>query len=130
VRSWKIRILLLLVGLAVGLVGLFAWSFEQEYGSGANFGLESRDGTVVVYDVDEQAGTESPVFQGSAQQAQAYMERRRAEGESFVIPGLIVALGAVLVLPASSHSEGCGTSPDRRIGPTAGTQRHAPSPNS
>jgi hypothetical protein len=87
-----------LVGLAVGLVGLFAWSFEQEYGSGTNFAIENRDGTLVVYDVDEQAGTESPVFEGPAQEAHAYIERRRAEGESFVIPGLIVALGAVLVV--------------------------------
>ncbi len=99
VRSRKARILLVLVGLAVVMVGWFSWSLEQEYGSGTNFGLEIKpDDTVVVYDVDEQAGTRSPVFEGSSQDAEAYMERRRAEGESFVIPGLVVALGVVLVV--------------------------------
>ncbi len=89
----------MLVGLVVALVGWFAWSIEQEYGSGTNFYLEMKPGhMVVVYDVDEQAGTRSPVFEGSSQDAEAYMERRRAEGESFVIPGLIIAFGVVLVV--------------------------------
>lgn len=96
-RSWKARILLVLVGLAVVIAGWLSWSFEQEYGSGTNFGLKIKpDKTVVVYDVDEQPGTKSPVFEGSSQDAEAYMEQRRAEGESFVIPGLVVALGVVL----------------------------------
>jgi hypothetical protein len=100
-RSWKARVVLVLLSLVVAFVGYVAWSIEDEYGSGTNFAVEHpQDGTtVIVYDVDEQNG-QTKVFEGSMQEAEAYMEQRRAEGESFVVPGLILALGAVLLIVA------------------------------
>jgi hypothetical protein len=93
------RILLVTVGLVIAFVGYVAWAIEAEYGSGTNFRVESQpDGTQIVYDVDEQAQTSTPVLEGSKQEASAYMERRRAEGESFIVPGLVIALGGVLAL--------------------------------
>lgn len=98
-RSWWARMLLVLVGLVVMFAGLVAWGVEDEYGSDTNFKIEIRpEGRAFVYDVDEQAQSGSPVFEGTAQEAAAYVDRRRAEGESFVVPALIVGAGATLVV--------------------------------
>jgi hypothetical protein len=89
------RIELIVLGLVVVLGGLFAWTVENEYGSGLDFSLRPRDGQTAVYEA--QAGSE-PVFVGSRDEASEYMEQRRAAGESFVVPGAIIAAGAILVI--------------------------------
>jgi hypothetical protein len=91
-RTWH-RIGLLVLGLIVLFAGLAAWSIEDTYGHGLDFSL--RGGNVY------EAGVQDPVFEGSPQEARDYMERRRAAVErNFVVPGLIVALGVVLVIAA------------------------------
>ena len=99
--SMKSRVLIAVVGLLVAFVGWVAWSIEGEYGSGTPFVVEThQDGSAIVYDVDEQEGTRTPVFEGSQQEAVAFMERRRSEGENFLLPALIIVAGALLVVVA------------------------------
>jgi hypothetical protein len=93
--SRSARIGIIVLGLVAVLGGLFAWSIEDSYGSGLNYSLEPRDGRTHVY--EEQAG-EEPVFIGSRDEAFEYMEQKRAAGESFVLPGAILATGATLVI--------------------------------
>jgi hypothetical protein len=97
--SMKYRVLIAILGFVVAFVGLVAWSIEGEHGSGTNFLVEThQDGSAIVYDVDEQAGTRTPAFEGSQREAQEYMKRRRSEGENFLLPALIIAAGAMLVV--------------------------------
>ena len=98
------RIAVGVLGGLVLLAGLGVWSLESEYGSGLNFSTES-DGTVHrVLEVDEQAPESedrlSVVFEGSEEEALAYIERRRAEETNFVIPGVIIGVGALIVVGA------------------------------
>ena len=76
-----------------------------QYGSGLNFTVEQDVlGSVSrVYEEDEQddAGDRDPVFEGSAREAQEYIERRRAAGESFLVGGVVITVGAVLVILGS-----------------------------
>jgi hypothetical protein len=74
---------------------LFVWTVEDQYGSRLDFTLKLRDGQTYVY--ESQTGSE-PVFVGSRDEANEYMEQRRAAGESFVVPGAIIAAGAILVI--------------------------------
>jgi hypothetical protein len=90
-----VRIVLIVLGLVAVLGGMAAWAIEDEYGSGLNYSLVPRDDRTYVY--EEQAG-EEPVFVGSRDEAFEYMEQRRAAGESFVLPGAIIAAGAILVI--------------------------------
>ena len=93
--SRRARIVLIVLGLVAVLGGVFAWTIEDEYGSGLDFSTRPRDGQTAVYEA--QAG-EEPVFVGSRDEAFEYMEQRRAAGESFVLPGAIIAAGAILVI--------------------------------
>ena len=93
--SRPVRIGLIVLGLVTALAGLFAWTIEDEYGSGLDFTLKPRDGRTYVYEA--QTGSE-PVFVGSRDEVNVYMEQRRAAGESFVVPGAIIAVGAILVI--------------------------------
>ena len=93
--SRRARIVLIVFGLIVALGGLFAWTVEDELGSGLDFSLRPQDGQTAVYEA--QAGGQ-PVFVGPRDEAFKYMERRRAAGESFVVPGAIIAAGAILIL--------------------------------
>jgi hypothetical protein len=93
--SRRARIVLIVFGLVAVLGGLFAWTVEDEYGSGLDFSTRPRDGQTAVYEA--QAG-EEPVFVGSRDEAFEYMEQRRTAGESFVLPGAITAAGAILVV--------------------------------
>ena len=91
----RARIVLIVLGLLVVVGGLVAWDIEDEYGSGLDFSMMPRDGQTAVFDA--QAGQE-PVFVGSRDEAFEYMERKRSAGESFVLPGAIIAAGAVVVI--------------------------------
>jgi hypothetical protein len=92
------RVALVVFGLLVILVGLGAWSIEGEYGSGLNFSVESRSGTATVF--EERGPKLVPVFEGTQEEASTYMGQRRSQGESFVGPGIIIAVGIVLVVVA------------------------------
>lgn len=98
------RVAVGVLGGLVVLVGLGLWSWESEYGSGLDFSTES-DGTVHrVLEVDEQApdseDRRTVVFEGTEEEALAYIEQRRAEGTNLVIPGLIIGVGALIVIAA------------------------------
>ena len=72
----RYRVLIAVLGLVVAFVGLVAWSIEGEYGSGRNFLIQTHQGgPAIVYDVDEEEGTRTQVFEGSPREALAYMER-------------------------------------------------------
>lgn len=92
------------LGVLVVLVGLGVWSLESEYGSGLNFSVVSEGTVHRVLEVDEQAPEPEDrftvVFEGTEEEASAYIEQRRAEGANFVIPGLIIGVGALLVIAA------------------------------
>lgn len=95
------RVGLVVVGLVVVFGGMVAWSFEDEYGSNTNFAVQGPPGgNVVVLAVDEQAGTNTPVFEGPEEEGLAYIEQRRSVGKDFLVPGLVIAAGALLVLAA------------------------------
>ena len=93
--SRPVRIGLIVLGLVAILGGVFAWTIEDQYGSGLDFTLKPRDGQTYVYEA--QTGSE-PVFVGSRDEADEYMEQRRAAGESFVVPGAVIAAGAIVVI--------------------------------
>lgn len=99
VTLWH-RAAVAIFGVLVLLGGLLAWGFAREYGSGLNFAMEGEGRSVTVYEVDEQRGVQTPVFQGSEVDALAYTESRRAEETSYLVPSLIIAAGGVLVLAA------------------------------
>jgi hypothetical protein len=95
------RVALAVVGVIVVFVGFVAWSLEDEYGSGLNFSLSSRaGGPWIVSEVDGQNGTSVVRFEGSQEDATAYMEERRSAGENFLIPGLVIVGGAILIVVA------------------------------
>ena len=96
--SRSARIVLVVLGLVVVLGGVFAWTVEDSYGSGLDFSTRPSDGQVAVYEAE--SGDE-PVFVGSRDEAFEYMERERTAGESFVLPGAVIAVGAILLLVAA-----------------------------
>lgn len=103
--STLVRIVLALVSIVLLGAGWLAWIQEEKVGSGANLLVavtqgNGMDARAIVYDTDEQAGTRTIVFEGTPEEAQEYAAARVAEGKSFVIPGLLLALGGVLLLVA------------------------------
>lgn len=97
-------------GVLVVVVGLFAWSLEDTYGSGLNFTIQPGPGNLVsVFEEDEGVGRPADfegtpgrraVFEGTTAEARDYTERRRAAGKSFVLPGAIIAVGSALIVLA------------------------------
>ena len=93
-------------GVLVLVVGLGLWSYEREYGSGLNFAGESDGEVVRVYEVNEQfpdaegnPGTKL-VFEGTEEEASEYMAQRRAERTNYLVPGLVIVFGALVVIAA------------------------------
>jgi hypothetical protein len=76
------------------LLGLALWSTEAEYGSGLNYTIVVEGETATVY--EETAG-EVAQFD-SNEEAVAYTEEKRAEGANYLIPGLVIAAGAALIV--------------------------------
>ena len=111
--SVVMRIILAILGVIALVVGVAAWSLETEYGGEGPGSMEMLpDGTVRVYDVDEQItdaeGHPAPVlvFEGTQEEADAWVEQRRSEGRSYLIPVLILSVGAVLGVGAVFPSLG------------------------
>lgn len=108
-RSVTGRVLVGALGVIVVVIGLVWWTLEGEYGSSLdlNFVVEEGEGDVVrVYEVDEgSVGPEEdpraePVFEGTGDEAREYEATRRAEGTNYLVPGFVIAAGALLVLAA------------------------------
>ena len=101
------RIGIIVLGLVIGLAGIAAWGLEQDAGGGWNAGyMEGEPGgvyTVYEYDESYQGGTEEPttivVFSGTEEEARAYFDSR-AQDKNFVVPGLMIAAGASLIILA------------------------------
>ncbi len=107
------RITMAILGVLTILAGSAAWSFETEYGGDGPGEIEHlADGTERVYDInDQQVDDEGHqlrtlVFEGTPQEVEAYVEERRSEGRSYLIPGLMIAVGAVLLVGAVFPSFG------------------------
>jgi hypothetical protein len=101
------RVGIIVFGVVIGLAGITAWGLEQDAGGGWNAGsIEGEPGgAYTVYEVDEndQGGTEEPVrivvFSGTEEDARAYFDSR-SQKKSFVVPGLMIAAGAALIIVA------------------------------
>ena len=92
--SKRVRIALAVSGVLVLLLGLALWSTEAEYGSGLNYTIVVEGETATVF--EETAG-EVAQFD-SNEEAVAYTEEKRAEGANYLIPGLVIAAGAALIV--------------------------------
>jgi hypothetical protein len=100
VRSTLVRVALVLIGIALLGAGWLAWIEEEKVGSGTDFSTMpgAMPGSVIVFETDEQdPSKQTRVFDGPIQEANRYMDERRAEGKSFIIPGLLLVLGGMLV---------------------------------
>lgn len=95
--SKSTRVLFGVIGVVLALAGLVWWGFESTYGSGLNFEVEISGDVATVYEVDE-TDARTSVFEGTEEEANAYMERRQGEGESMLFPGLVIGAGALLIL--------------------------------
>jgi hypothetical protein len=114
------RITLGVLGVLTVLVGTAAWSFETEYGGNGPGEIQHlADGTERVYDVSEQEVDDhghpvrTLVFEGTPAEVEAYIEQRRSEGRNYLIPSLIVAVGAVLIIGALLPAVGSRTTEGR-----------------
>jgi hypothetical protein len=87
------RVSLLVLSLIVLFLGAAAWSVEDTYGHGLDFTLKGR--------FVHETAVDQPVFDGTRQEADEYMERRRDSAErDFLLPGAIIALGLALLIAA------------------------------
>jgi hypothetical protein len=96
---------IVLGGLVTLSVGLGAWAMEDRDGSGLDFSFERASRRVwSVYEEDEQGDVVRrghPVFEGSPREAAEYVDRRQAAGENYLMSGVIIGGGAVLILLGS-----------------------------
>ncbi len=101
------RLLLVVFGGVVVLAGVVGWALETEYGgSGPESVMEIDGDTVRIYEFDEQGPLDSEghvvqvlVFEGSQAEADA-ITQTQAEDRNYLVPALIIAVGAVIVIVA------------------------------
>lgn len=104
--SISARVALAVIGLVVIMFGLGAWSLETEYGGNSVAGMEWSGGVTRVFDVDEQSvdaeghPVTTIVFEGTAEEAEAFAHQRWQEGRNYLIPGLVIGMGGLLVIGA------------------------------
>lgn len=112
------RIILGISGATALIVGTGLWGLETEYGGEGGPGNEMEilsDGKVKVYEIDEQQPDEEGhqlrvlVFVGTQDEFEASSAENADQGRNYLIPGLVIAVGAVLligaVLPAIGKRE-------------------------
>lgn len=99
-RTKSGRAPLVVLGVLVAIAGWIWWSFESAYGSGTNFEVESAGDSVTVYEIGESADARTAVFEGTDAEAQTYIEGRQREGVNLLLPGLLIGVGALLLLRA------------------------------
>ncbi len=106
----RLRMLLVVFGGVVVLAGVVAWSVGSPVG-GAGLDPElitEIDGdTVRIYEFNEHGPfdnegrpVQSLVFEGSQAEADAFMSEPQAEDRNYLVPALIIAVGAVIVIVA------------------------------
>jgi hypothetical protein len=103
------RLLLVAFGSVVVLAGVVGWALETEYGgSGPESFIEIDGYTVRIYEFDEQGPLDSEghvvwvlVFEGSQAEADEFTETD-AEDRHYLVPALIIAVGAIIVIAARS----------------------------
>jgi len=84
------------IGLVVIVIGLAAWSWQSTYGGTEFGGVEiDPDGAAQVYNPDGQV-----VFEGTEEEAEAFIEEAQGGFGVFLVPGLIIGLGAALIILA------------------------------
>lgn len=84
------------IGLVVIVTGLAAWSWQDTYGGTEFAGVEiGPDGAAQVYSPDGQV-----VFEGTEGEAEAFIERAQGGFGVFLVPGLIIGVGAALIILA------------------------------
>lgn len=107
--SVVLRIILGISGVAALLVGMALWGLETEYGGEGGAGSEMEilsDGTVKVYESDEQQVDEQGnqlrvlVFEGTQDEFEVWSAENEVQGRNYLIPGLVIAVGAVLLIGA------------------------------
>jgi hypothetical protein len=87
---------LVVIGLVLTVIGLAAWAWQSTYGGTEFGGVEiGRDGAAQVYDPDGQV-----VFEGTEEEAEAFIEEAQGGFGVFLVPGLIIGLGAALIILA------------------------------
>jgi hypothetical protein len=84
------------IGLVVIVIGLAAWSWQSTYGGTEFGGVEiGPDGAAQVYNPDGEV-----VFEGTEEEAEAFIEDAQGGFGVFLVPGLIIGLGAALIILA------------------------------
>ena len=106
----RLRMLLVVFGGVVVLAGAVAWSVGSPVGdSGLDPELITEiDGdTVRIYEFNEHGPVDnerrpvqSLVFEGSQAEADAFMSEPQSEDRNYLVPALIIAVGAVIVIVA------------------------------
>ncbi len=92
------RVVGFVAGVVLVLGGLFWVAYVNEYGGGTSYEIQEVGGTGSVYVIDEQAQTETLVFEGTTEEARRYVEDRREAGRDVTLPYMTVGAGAVLTL--------------------------------
>lgn len=99
------RIGLGVIGLVVVLAGLAGWSWQETYGGTQYAGMEVlSDGTARIYNLDEEAmdaeghPEKIVVFEGTVEEAEAFEEQSRSGLRVFLVPGLIIGIGAAFIV--------------------------------
>ncbi|MET0564947.1 MAG: hypothetical protein ABW021_00685 [Acidimicrobiia bacterium] len=86
-----------MIGLVVIVIGLAAWSWQSTYGGTEFGGVEiGPDGAAAqVYNPEGEV-----VFEGTEAEAEAFIEEAQGGFGVFLVPGLIIGLGAALIILA------------------------------
>ena len=93
-RSNAKRKALTVIGLVVIIAGLAAWSWQDTYGGTEFGGVEiDADGNAQVFNPDGQV-----VFEGTEGESEAFIEEAQSGLGVFLVPGLIIGLGAALII--------------------------------
>ncbi len=84
------------IGVVVIVAGLAAWSWQGTYGGTEFGGVEiGPNGAAQVFAPDGQV-----VFEGTEQEAEAFIEEAQGGFGVFLVPGLMIGLGAALIILA------------------------------
>ncbi len=95
-----IRVVGFVVGFVAFLFGMAWASYVEIYGVGANYMLEESGDAGRVVLVDEEAQRETVVFEGTVDEAEAYIEDRQASGGDTTVPHTTAAVGGLITLAA------------------------------
>jgi hypothetical protein len=93
-----IRVVALLTGIIVLMIGL-AWAvFIDEYGAGSNFELTQVGETATVHSINEEAQQRTLVFSGPIDEAEAYIAVNSEAEQSMMLPYVTAGIGTIVTL--------------------------------